>query len=128
LLKYLVGTFFYYIIVQLIISETPQIPTTMKLITYKPIAFLLNLLANNCSSDKEGNTVISVNKNLSLLENRFVAISQQKSIGFSFFHKGFFNFKNNILKYILVGKNKSVVTDYNKVGPTPIEHQKYCYD
>lgn len=92
----------------------------MKLITYKPIAFLLKLLANNYSfNNKEGNTVISVNKNLSLLKVISVSQKQQKSIGFFISKVGFFNFKNNISKHILVGKDKSVVTIYNLLGPTP---------
>lgn len=93
----------------------------MESITFRPIAFLLKLLANNfTSNNKEDNTVISVNKNLSLLEViSVINKSQQKSIGFFISKVGFFNFKNKISNNILVGKDKSVVAIYNLFGPTP---------
>jgi len=92
----------------------------MKLITYNPIAFLLNFLADNYHYyNIDGNSVINVNKNLSLL--KIVALMcQQKSIDCSFSYEGFgfLNLKNKISNYILVGKDKSVVTNSKIMTPT----------
>ena len=91
----------------------------MKLITFKPIAFLLTLSVSDLFSNKSENTVISVNKNLSLLEVFIVAFeSQQRSIGFLITRNNLHQFLNKISQYILVGKDKSVVTNSNLFDPT----------
>ncbi|MCF6279225.1 MAG: hypothetical protein L3J14_02645 [Flavobacteriaceae bacterium] len=102
----------------------------MKLITFQPIAFLLKLSVSDVSFSKtKGIRVVSTNKKLSLLEGVIVAFkSKQESIGFSISKVGFFNFKNKISNNILVGKDKSVVTNCNMIGPTPSALQKLCYD
>lgn len=84
----------------------------MKLFTFKPIAFLLKLSVNNSISNKSENTVISINRNLSFIYVFiFVFESQQKSIGLSIFRNYTYNLLNKISQYILVGKDKSVVTN-----------------
>ncbi len=98
----------------------------MKLITFKPITFLLKQSASNITSKnkKEGFTVISINnKNLSLVEVVFVALkSQQKRIGFSFLKK----ITKNISQYILVGKDKSVVIMRKMLTPTVNMLPSHC--
>lgn len=91
----------------------------MKLFTFKPIAFLLRQSVSNLFSNKSENTVISINKNLSLLEVFIVAFeSQQKSIGLSILRNNTNNLLNKISQYILVGKDKSVVTNSYLTDPT----------
>lgn len=101
-----------------------------KLITFQPIAFLLKLSVSNFSfSNIRDIKVVSTNKKLSLLKVVIAAYkSKQESIGFFIYKVGFFNFKNKISNNILVGKDKSVVTDCNLIGPTPNALQKLCYD
>ena len=90
----------------------------MSLFTYKPITFLLNLLAGQFLpiNRKDGFTVISINgKNLSLVGTLIVASRrQQKRIGLLFIK----NISKNILQYILVGKDKSVVIMRKMITPT----------
>ena len=91
-----------------------------KLITFKPIAFLLKLSVSNLSfSNTKDIKVVSTNKKLSLLEVVIVAYKkQQESIGFSILKNWVLQFKNKFLNNILVGKDKSVVTIYKMVAPT----------
>lgn len=88
----------------------------MKLITFKPFAFLLNSSANYFSSDNSEELVFSVNKDLSLLEVCIAAVSSQESKGFSFL-------KNKFSNNILVGRDKSVVADCDQCGPTSLAFQ-----
>jgi hypothetical protein len=91
----------------------------MKLFTFKPIAFLLKLSASNLISNKSEDTVISINRNLSFIEVFIVVFeSQQKSIGLSIFRDYTHNLLNKISQYILVGKDKSVVTISYLADPT----------
>ena len=98
----------------------------MRLFTFKPIAFLRNLLAANGSSDikKESFTVISINNNISvLLEVSTVAYKiLLKSIGFSFFNR----LIKNISQYILVGENKSAAINSTMIAPTVNMIPGYC--
>ena len=98
----------------------------MKLITFKPIAFLLKLSVSNLFSNKieEFKLVVSTNKQISLLEVIIVALkSQQKSVGFFISQKRGPQFKNNIFYNILVGKDESVVTAGEVIVPTTIALQ-----
>ncbi len=100
----------------------------MKLITFKPITFLLKLSAgNNSPFYRKGFTVISINnKNLSLLGVVFVTLkSKQKRIGFPFIKKTP-QFSKNISQYILVGKDKSVVAICKMITPT-VNTLHRCY-
>jgi len=100
-----------------------------KLITFQPIAFLLKLSVSDLSfSNTIDIQVVSTNKKLSLLEIIVAFKSQQESIGFSIFKNRVLQFKNKFSNNILVGKDKSVVTDCNLMGPTPNSLQKLCYD
>ena len=98
----------------------------MSLFTYKPITFLLNLLAGQLLpiNRKDGFTVISINnKNLSLVGALIVAIRiQQKRIGLLYTK----NISKNILQYILVGKDKSVVIMRKMNTPTVNMIPGYC--
>ena len=98
----------------------------MKLFTYRPIAFLLSILADRFVSinGKDGFTVISIsNKNLSLIGDLIDRLKrQQKRIGLHFTEK----ISKNILQYILVGKDKSVVIIRKMITPTVNMAPGYC--
>ncbi len=98
----------------------------MKLFTYKPITFLLSFLADRFSHlyKKDGFTVISINnKNLLLVGDLIVTFKrQQKRIGLLFTKK----ILKNILQYILVGKDKSVVIIRKMTTPTVSMVPGYC--
>lgn len=98
----------------------------MRLFTYKPITFLLNLLAGQFlpNNRKDGFTVISINnKNLSLVGSLIVDFKRrQKRIGLLFTE----NISKNILQYILVGKDKSVVIIRNMIAPTVRMLPRHC--
>ncbi len=86
----------------------------MKLITYKPFAFLLNSSAGNRTS-----IIFGVINTFLLFLNALIVANknQQKSIGFNFDKLRFTN-SSKTSQYILVGKDKSVVTLDNLCGPT----------
>ncbi|AOW21571.1 hypothetical protein [Urechidicola croceus] len=85
----------------------------MKLISFRPIAFLLDISAGNFYTNNviESFTVISVNNEyLSLLGvSKFTLNNQQKSVGLFLTKEKFTYYLNKISQYILVGKDKSVV-------------------
>jgi|TARA_B110000967_G_C18790343_1_gene512977 hypothetical protein len=79
----------------------------MKSFTSKPITFLLKISAS-----------ISNKKN-SLLETIIIAFeSLQKNIGFSILKSNSYRLLNKVSQYILVGKDKSVVTKSYLADPT----------
>jgi len=85
----------------------------MRLFTFKPITLLLSYSVGDTSTKKKNrNTVIIIINNiLSLVGIKIVDFKrQQKRIGLLFI--------KNILQYILVGKDKSVVITCNKLTPT----------
>ena len=97
----------------------------MKLLTNRPITFLPKFLASSYPNNgNDGFTVISINsKNLSLVGDVIATKSgKQKGIGFLYFKK----LQQNILQYILVGKDKSVVTIRRMVIPTISILQARC--
>jgi len=98
----------------------------MKLFTYKPIAFLLSLLADRFISinRKNGFTVISISNKIFLLCGDLIVFLKrhQKRIGFLFTEK----ISKNILQYILVGKDKSVVIIRKMITPTVNMAPGYC--
>ena len=92
----------------------------MKLITFKPIAFLLRLSAEYFSfNNLKENVNYSANKNISFSINAIVASkTQQKSIGICNLENFSLQIKNYITNNILVGKDKSVVTICKMNAPT----------
>lgn len=87
----------------------------MKIITFKPFAFLLKNSVSNFSSS----ILEVINKHLALFKTLIVTPdSQQKSIGLLTYKNPYFTLFSKISQYILVGKDKSVVTQDNLCGPT----------
>jgi hypothetical protein len=84
----------------------------MKVITFKPNAFLLKLSADHSSFNRK-------KENLLLSINFIVAYKiQQKSVGICVLKEHILQIKDYILHNILVGKDKSVVTTCKMIAPT----------